>query len=60
MKTLDVSWKTDQRVAIEITSRETQQLQTKNAKQLVRVTAVSGNLIIITCSGGVLRHWPRS
>ena len=60
MKTLDVSWKTDQRVAIEITSREAQQLSAKNAKQVIRVPAASGNLIIITCSGGVLRHWPRS
>jgi hypothetical protein len=59
MKTLNVSWKTDEPVPIEIRA-DPQKLPGNCDKQVIRPPSSSRNLIVITCSGGVLRHWPRS
>lgn len=59
MKTLDVSWAAEETVAIDIAGSDATDV--KEWHEPVADAAVApGNLIVITCSGGVLRQWPRS
>ena len=59
MKIIDVSWVAGQKSTVRISVQKPQQHSAVWPEKGVSVDASSKNLIVITGSGGVLRHWPR-
>lgn len=57
MKTLEVGWITETPVKVDITRKSTDS-KTSSAHGDCLPAVLPDNLIVITCSGGVLRHWP--